>query len=220
MGKQEDTEQLIEQALLRGRWNLFDRLPAERQLAEDFGINRGTLRSALRTLAGRGILEIRRGSGTVVRAMPSGVSRRTGTLLDALTAFGRVMPQLVATGVADITPTTVLHLERLLSTAGVSLRNGDMKTFAQTQNHFFCTIIRVSGNVHVEQAAGAVLPDESGLVRLLHACELSQKEMLFAQLARLLSALRRAEADVAAVAVTGYAANLLKLAHEQEARKG
>lgn len=217
MGKQEDIELCIEQALLNGRWSLFDRLPAERQLAEELGINRATLRSALRTLAGRGILEIRRGSGTMVRAMPSGFSRHAGTLHEALVAFGLVMPPLVIDAASKVTPLTVLHLERLLSTAGGALRNGDMKTFVQTQSRFFCTIIRASGNVHVEQAASAVLPDEAGLVRLLLACEMPQKEALFAHLARLLSTLRRAETNSAGVA--GYAAHLLKLAQEQEARK-
>lgn len=43
-------ESILEQALLQGRWTLFERLPAERRLAEELGISRATLRTALRTL--------------------------------------------------------------------------------------------------------------------------------------------------------------------------
>lgn len=78
MDKQERIEQQIETALLQGRWGLFDRLPSERELASEFRINRATLRSAIRTLAGRGILETRRGSGTVVRALPGTPPARRG----------------------------------------------------------------------------------------------------------------------------------------------
>lgn len=70
MDKQECIERQLESALLEGRWGVFERLPSERGLAEAFGVNRATVRAALRALAGRGILETRRGSGTVVRALP------------------------------------------------------------------------------------------------------------------------------------------------------
>ena len=75
MDKQECIERQLESALLEGRWGVFERLPSERGLAEAFGVNRATVRAALRALAGRGILETRRGSGTVVRAMPPGRSQ-------------------------------------------------------------------------------------------------------------------------------------------------
>lgn len=71
MDKQECIERQLESALLEGRWGVFERLPSERGLAEAFGVNRATVRAALRALGGRGILETRRGSGTVVRALPA-----------------------------------------------------------------------------------------------------------------------------------------------------
>ena len=77
MDKQECIERQLESALLEGRWGVFERLPSERGLAEAFGVNRATVRAALRALAGRGILETRRGSGPcrAMRAMPPGRSR-------------------------------------------------------------------------------------------------------------------------------------------------
>ena len=64
MTKQELAEKYIEEALLRGRWKLSERLPAERELAVELGVNRGTLRAALQTLTGKGILETVHGRGT------------------------------------------------------------------------------------------------------------------------------------------------------------
>jgi GntR family transcriptional regulator len=47
-------------------YQIGDRIPAERQLAEHFGVSRMTLRQAIKTLEEEGILERRLGSGTYV----------------------------------------------------------------------------------------------------------------------------------------------------------
>lgn len=215
MDKQECIERQLESALLEGRWGVFERLPSERGLAEAFGVNRATVRAALRALAGRGILETRRGSGTVVRALPGDARHAAGTFADYLAAFRILMPPLVAASLPAVSPSVILELERLLPSAGASLRNGDMKTFIQAQIRFFSILIRVLGNPRLEDAASRVLPDGLALARLLQECTLPQCENVFAQLARLLSALRHADAWAAAKAVEGYATILLAL---QEAR--
>ena len=71
------------------------------------------------------------------------------------------------------------------------------------------------GDTAGRDAASRVLPDGLALARLLQECTLPQCENVFAQLARLLSALRHADAGAAAKAVEGYATILLAL---QEAR--
>lgn len=51
------------------RQNIFipgDKLPGEFELAEKFGVSRTAVREALRMLAGRGLVDIRRGSGVYV----------------------------------------------------------------------------------------------------------------------------------------------------------
>ena len=55
-------------AIESGRFKRFERLPASRQLAEDFGVARNTLRDALYQLETEGLLETRAGSGTYVTA--------------------------------------------------------------------------------------------------------------------------------------------------------
>src|SRR5579859_2081829 len=63
----------LEQLLVDSRLQPGDRLPAERELARQFGVSRTVIREAVRTLTARGLLEVRSGSGTIVRS-PSAAS--------------------------------------------------------------------------------------------------------------------------------------------------
>ncbi|GEL14566.1 GntR family transcriptional regulator [Pediococcus cellicola] len=56
----------IKKAIEAGKWTVGDRIPAERELAEQFNVSRMTLRQAIQTLVDEGILERRVGSGTFV----------------------------------------------------------------------------------------------------------------------------------------------------------
>ena len=66
-------------------------LPGEQKLAETFGVSRVTVRRALDALAQGGLIERRVGSGTKVRARPSGGR-------PAAMDFNTLMPQLVEMG--------------------------------------------------------------------------------------------------------------------------
>lgn len=51
-----------------GEWPLQQRIPAEPELMAALGVSRGTLREAIKALAHSGMLDVRRGDGTYVRA--------------------------------------------------------------------------------------------------------------------------------------------------------
>lgn len=51
-----------------GRWPVGSRIPTEPELAEQLGISRNTVREAVRVLLYAGLLEVRQGDGTYVRA--------------------------------------------------------------------------------------------------------------------------------------------------------
>jgi GntR family transcriptional regulator, transcriptional repressor for pyruvate dehydrogenase complex len=57
----------IRQSILRGVISVGARLPAERALAEQFGVNRVTVRGALARLESEGLVDVRQGSGYTVR---------------------------------------------------------------------------------------------------------------------------------------------------------
>lgn len=56
----------LRQNIEDGEWKVGDKIPAERELANDFGVSRMTLRQAIQALVDEGILERRVGSGTFV----------------------------------------------------------------------------------------------------------------------------------------------------------
>lgn len=58
----------LETLLLEGTFGPGDRLPPERQLAEQLGVSRPSLREAIQKLAARGLLVARQGGGTYVTA--------------------------------------------------------------------------------------------------------------------------------------------------------
>lgn len=57
----------LRSAILEGRLEAGERLPPERELAAQFGVNRVTLRTALARLGSAGLLATRQGSGHVVQ---------------------------------------------------------------------------------------------------------------------------------------------------------
>ena len=52
-----------------GRWKVGERIPTEPMLAEMLGVSRGTIREAVKILAFSGLLEVRQGAGTYLRAV-------------------------------------------------------------------------------------------------------------------------------------------------------
>ncbi len=62
----------VKRSILSGELAVGSRLPPERVLAAELGVNRTTLRAALRELATAGLLSARQGSGHVVRDYVAG----------------------------------------------------------------------------------------------------------------------------------------------------
>ena len=61
-----------------------ERIPSEKELAEQFGVSRQTVRRALKTLGDEGVVESRRGSGTYVcekKSVRSGREVRIAAML-------------------------------------------------------------------------------------------------------------------------------------------
>ncbi len=98
------------------------KLPNEFELAEKFGVGRSTVREAVRGLASRGILEVRRGSGTYVKSTqmpdddPLGLSRLQDKYKLALELFDvRLMlePKIASLAAEYAGTEDKIQLERL-----------------------------------------------------------------------------------------------------------
>jgi GntR family transcriptional repressor for pyruvate dehydrogenase complex len=79
----DDVVEQLREAIYSGRIRPGQRLPGERQLCEEFGVGRPTLREALRSLEAVGIIEVRPGKGGGSYA----VTPSESTVGDALAAL-------------------------------------------------------------------------------------------------------------------------------------
>lgn len=77
----------IEQQILRGELRNGDRLPTERELAEQFQASRTAVREAMKTLAQKGLVDLRPGRGTIV------IDGTSQALRDSLDRVMRVSQQ-------------------------------------------------------------------------------------------------------------------------------
>lgn len=60
----------IENQIICGNWKIGQQIPPEQELMQRFNVSRITVREAVKTLVSKDILEIRRGCGTFVGAIP------------------------------------------------------------------------------------------------------------------------------------------------------
>jgi GntR family transcriptional repressor for pyruvate dehydrogenase complex len=81
-GRTEVVMRKIETALLDGSWPAGARLPAERVLAQQYGVARNTIREATQRLVARGLLQSRRGAGVYVTdQLRAGIASPWGQLV-------------------------------------------------------------------------------------------------------------------------------------------
>jgi DNA-binding FadR family transcriptional regulator len=90
-------EQVIDQmreAIRTGDWAVDQRIPPEPELVTVLGVGRNTVREAVRALSHAGLLEVRQGDGTFVRAtseLSGAVRRMCGTQLREVRQVRRLL---------------------------------------------------------------------------------------------------------------------------------
>src|SRR5215468_2487799 len=129
------------------------RLPAERELAEMFGVSRSSLRQALKVLEIMGVIAQRVGDGTYLNtAAPSILAEPMEflILLDGI-SFHELMearlivePELAARAAARATPEEIAELRRIL--VDMEEQRQDHKRFTENDLLFPQTIFRIGGN--------------------------------------------------------------------------
>jgi len=65
----EDVAEQLRDAILDGRFAAGAKLPPERELAAEFGVNRTSVREAIKVLEGLGLVAVRQGDGATVRPL-------------------------------------------------------------------------------------------------------------------------------------------------------
>src|SRR5207245_5188617 len=82
----EQIVQQIEESILKGTLKTGDQLPAERELAEQFGVSRTAVREAIKALSEKGLVEAYSGRGTFIT---NGTSQAIRQSLDLMMKLGR-----------------------------------------------------------------------------------------------------------------------------------
>jgi DNA-binding FadR family transcriptional regulator len=146
-------DQVIDQlrtAVTQGEWPIGERIPTEAELGEQLGVGRNTIREAVRALAHTGILEVRQGDGTYVRATSevSGAIRRLcgDELREVLQVRRTLEVEGARLAAAERTDGDVAELRALLARREVELQEGRWQDFARTDAEFHCAVVRSGHN--------------------------------------------------------------------------
>ncbi|HEX3722514.1 MAG TPA: FadR/GntR family transcriptional regulator [Nitrolancea sp.] len=133
-----------------------DRLPPERELAEQLHVSRPTLREALRVLEMTGIVESRHGGGTFIQDTYSFglvsplalVLEATGDIVGDLWETRIIFePSIAARAALRAAPEAIQHLEMLVSSLDESIRNDEPDEITvKNDRDFHFTLARASGN--------------------------------------------------------------------------
>ena len=134
-----------------GEWPLDQRIPSETELMAGLGVSRGTLREGIKALAHSGMLEVRRGDGTYVRATSemSGAARRMYQdhteehILEVRLGLDTQAARLAA---RNATADDVSALRALLTARNEAWNTGDHEAWAQADWGFHERVAQASGN--------------------------------------------------------------------------
>ncbi len=135
----------IEQQILLGHLRSGDRLPTERELAEQFHASRTAVREAMKTLAQQGLVEMRPGRGTIVI---DGTSRALSDSLGRLLRVNQLEserslvevreifePEIAALAAERATAEDIAQLRLAVATMETHLDEADAFISADTQFH-------------------------------------------------------------------------------------
>ncbi|MEU7789922.1 GntR family transcriptional regulator [Amycolatopsis sp. NPDC049159] len=146
-------DQVIDQlrtAVTQGEWPIGERIPTEAELVDQLGVGRNTVREAVRALAHTGLLEVRQGDGTYVRATSevSGAIRRLcgSELREVLQVRRTLEVEGARLAAAERTEEEVAGLWAVLSRRETELREGRWEDFARTDAEFHCAVVRAGHN--------------------------------------------------------------------------
>lgn len=146
-------DQVIEQmrsAIATSEWKVGERIPTEPELVTALGVGRNTVREAVRALAHAGLLEVRQGDGTFVRATSefSGALRRlVGSELREVLQVRRTLEVEGARLAArNRTEDELRELTELLTEREKSMGLRDYETGVDKDAAFHLAVMRCSHN--------------------------------------------------------------------------
>ena|SRR5579859_1250192 len=150
----EQIAEQIEQRILKGELRSGDRLPTERELAEQFQASRTAVREAMKTLAQKGLVDMRPGRGTIVI---DGTSQAMRHSLGLMMRVGQVSgsenlvevreilePEIAALAAIRATAVHIAALREAVTIMDASLDDAD--TYIAADNDFHRALAKATQN--------------------------------------------------------------------------
>ena len=137
----------LRRQILEGDYSFEERLPAERNLAEEFGVSRGTIRSVLQILEDQHLVRRQIGSGTYVSHRESTNQQEIASVtspIEMVEVRIALEPQLVRLAIANASSRDLEKLHAALLQCEAC--NGDSEAFARADTIFHMTLAHCSKN--------------------------------------------------------------------------
>ena len=144
----------IEHRFVSGELKVGDKLPSERELAEQFGVSRIAVREAVKALREKGLVEIRAGRGTFITNGTEGVVRHSIGLLMKFEAVGAspnlvevreiMEPEIAALAATRITEEQVITMTRAVGVMDMALDN--VEVFVEADLDFHLALAQATQN--------------------------------------------------------------------------
>jgi DNA-binding FadR family transcriptional regulator len=147
--KATDITTILRERIEDGAWRTDETLPTERVLAEEFGVARNTVRSALQTLENEDLISREVGRGTIVKQRTSDELRRVlerisgASPLDILNLRLIIEPQVAASAAIHATSRNVDAIEEA---NGFAQSSSDLESFETWDNEFHMQIYNSTHN--------------------------------------------------------------------------
>ena len=137
----------LRRQILEGVHSFEERLPAERNLAEEFGVSRGTIRSVLQILEKQHLVTRQIGSGTYVSHRESTNQQEIASItspIEMVEVRIAIEPQLVRLAIANASLRDLEELHEALLQCEAC--NGDSELFARADTAFHLALAHCSKN--------------------------------------------------------------------------
>ncbi len=154
----EQVQEQIYQYILDNSYEIGTKIPNEFDLARHFGVGRSTIREAVKLLISRGVLEVRRGSGTYVISTtpadmdPLGLQRiedKMALALDLANVRMMLEPGIAEIAALNATEEDIRRLQELCDQVEIRIKNGS--SYVKEDIAFHTCVAECSKNKVVEQ---------------------------------------------------------------------